>query len=192
MAATVYSAVPQSSSRPLRFLLLALHASGGLIGGCITGALLGSIGRLVGPAPPIFLVAILVTVAFIEFRRVNLGLYQPQRGVPKDWLNWPRAAYVSAYGVVLGAGLFTPYGSSSVIALAAIAVLSRDVVAGALVLGLYGLTRAIAEIVTGIAATSIGLSVATGRAQVTKAMLRQPMGALALLGALAVALSGHF
>lgn len=191
MAATVYSAVPQSSSRPLRFLFLTLHATGGLVGGCITGAALGFIGRLIGPAPPVFLVAILGAVAFIESRRVNLGRYQPQRGVPQDWLNWPRAAYMTAYGLVLGAGLFTPYGSSSVIALAAIAVLSRDVVAGALVLGLYGLTRAIAEIVTGIAATAIGLPLATGRAQTAKAMLRQPMAALALLGALAVAFSGH-
>jgi hypothetical protein len=191
MAATVYSAVPQSSSRPLRLLLLLLHATGGLVGGCLTGALLGLIGRLLGPAPPVVLVAILITVALVEFRRVNLGRYQPQRGVPQDWLNWPRAVYMSAYGVVLGAGLLTPYGSSSVIALAAIAMLSRDVVVGALVLGLYGLTRATAEIVTGIAAASIGLGLATGKAQRAKAMLRRPMAALALLSAVAMALAGH-
>ena len=190
MAATVYSAVPQSSSRLFRFMLLALHAIGGLLGGAVIGTLLALIGRAL-PLPSAVLVAILLAVAFLEFRRANLGIYQPQRGVPLDWMNWPRAAYMSGYGFVLGAGLFTPYGSSSLIALAATALVSRDVVLGGTILGLYGLTRAIAEIVTGIAASSVGLACATGRAQTAKAMLRRPMAALALVAAFALTLSGH-
>jgi hypothetical protein len=190
MAATVYSAVPQSSSRLFRVMLLALHAIGGLLGGVAIGTLLAFIGRAL-PLPSAVLVAVLLGVAFLEFRRANLGTYQPQRGVPLAWMNWPSAAYMSGYGFVLGAGLFTPYGSSSLIALAAAALVSGDVVLGGTILGLYGLTRAVAEIVTGIAASSVGLACATGRAQTAKAMLRRPMAALAVVAAFAVTLSGH-
>jgi hypothetical protein len=190
MAATVYSAVPQSSSRLFRFMLLALHAIGGLLGGAVIGTLLALIGRAL-PLPSAVLVAVLLAVAFLEFRRANLGIYQPQRGVPLSWMNWPGAAYMGGYGFVLGAGLFTPYGSSSLIALAATALVSGDVVLGGTILGLYGLTRAIAQIVTGIAASSVGLACAAGRAQTAKAMLRRPMAALAVIAAFAVTVSGH-
>lgn len=189
MAATVYSAVPQGSSRPVRFGLLALHATAGLVGGTVTGAALGLIGGLAGPFPPLLLVGVLMSVAVLEWCRVDLGAYQPQRGVPITWLNWPRAAFMSAYGFVLGAGLFTPYGSTSVIALAAVAALRGDVASGAVVLGVYGLTRTSWELISGVAATSVGLVTATHRAQRTKAILRQPMGLLALGAALTVFLA---
>jgi hypothetical protein len=169
---------------------LALHAISGLLGGVAIGTLLAVIGRAL-TLPWVLLVAVLLAVAFLEFRRANLGIYQPQQGVPLDWLNWPRAAYMSGYGFVLGAGLFTPYGSSALIALAATALVSGDVVLGGTILGLYGLTRAVAEIVTGIAASSVGLACATGRAQTAKAMLRRPMAGLALVVAFAVTLSGR-
>jgi hypothetical protein len=190
MAATVYSAVPQSSSRLHRATLLALHAFSGLLGGAVIGALLALIGRQL-PVSSAVLVPILLGVALLESRRANLGIYQPQRGVPLDWMNWPRAAYMSAYGFVLGAGLFTPYGSSAVVALAALALLSHDVVLGATILGVYGLTRTLAEIVIGIAASSVGLACVTSHAQVAKAMLRRPMAALALLAAFSVAVLGR-
>jgi hypothetical protein len=117
------------------------------------GALLGALGGLVGAAGDIGVI-VLVTVSVAYFARESLGLPIPipqrRRQVPEWWRTfYSRPVAALLYGVGLGVGFFTFLTYGTFVAVAVGAVISGDPLTGAIVIGPFGMARALALVATG-------------------------------------------
>jgi hypothetical protein len=82
--------------------------------------------------------------------RGRMGRLPERRAqVPRNWLLWRhRTATAAAFGVVIGSGVLTHLKHASSYALAAVIAVAPTVEAGAIVGGLYGLSRGLTLVLT--------------------------------------------
>lgn len=146
MAATACSLVQRSSHRYQRLSIPLVHIAAGAFGGGFMGLALGALGAA-ARALEIPLTATLVAVAIVAATYDLLGApmrrIQPPHGVPGRWRAWHPLAAMGVYGLVLGAGLFTPFTAAAMYALAALVMLIADPLAGGLLFAAYGAMRAV-------------------------------------------------
>jgi hypothetical protein len=126
-----------------------LHALGGALGGAAFGVLAGFSGR----ALPIDdrWTAALLAAAFVsalyalrEAALLRVPAPQSSRQVPNRW-RWemPRALVAFLYGSSLGVGVATPITSTSYYPLVVWVVIRAEPALGGVVLGLFGVARAL-------------------------------------------------
>jgi hypothetical protein len=136
---------------------LILHTAGAVLGGIGAGALLGLIGQvLIGGTRATGGVAAVAAVGLVlglaEIGAIRLRVMQMPRQTAKQWREWlgPVGAPL-AWGVDLGSGLTTyvPFAAYWMLPLAVI--LRGDPRYGALLVGLFGLARALSVVVASLA-----------------------------------------
>jgi hypothetical protein len=137
---------------------LLTHTVGATVAGAVSGALLGLLGdELIGGAGPRAGVAAVAVVGIAlglgEVGLVRPSVMQAPRQTSKQWREWlgPVGAPL-AWGLDLGSGLTTyvHYGAYWILPLAA--VVRGNIGYGALVLGLFGLARALTVVVASLSA----------------------------------------
>ena len=118
---------------------------GAVLGGVTTGVLSGAVGQLVGglidDRVALTLVGAVALGAAVS-ERSGRWLPSVPRQVNEDWLTEYRGwVYGAGFGFQLGAGVLTFITSAAVYVALAAMVLAGDLAAGALIGGVFGLTR---------------------------------------------------
>jgi sulfite exporter TauE/SafE len=136
-----------------------VHAFGSAIGAGVIGATLALVGRVLLSAAPSSTygptaagVAGTVAALYVwhEIGVVRLPMPQVPRQVPASWrFRFAPTAMSLAYGVVLGAGVFTHVWTASFYVLAVWVALTANPLAGGVALAAFGLARAIPVLVLG-------------------------------------------
>jgi hypothetical protein len=131
---------------------VALHALGATVSAAAFGAALGALGSLLHAPWGAAGLGLVAAVAFAYAAReaVDLPLPVPaaRRQVPDWWrsfFSWPVAA--TLYGAGLGIGFLTFLTNGGLVVIAAAAVASGRPVAGALLVGAFGLARGLSPLV---------------------------------------------
>ncbi len=128
------------------------YVAGSTIGGVLIGGALGALGRFLieatgwSDAVRLGLLAAVVAIGLLlDVGAFGLRLPTVHRQVNQDWMVRYRSwAYGLGFGLQLGAGVVTVVTTSAVYATLAAALLSGSPAAGALIGGVFGLTRAAA------------------------------------------------
>lgn len=160
MIATIGSLVQETSTRLRWLLAVALYSVACTTTAALSGALLGGIGFVArSVASQLFqihattanasLVSAMIGVVAVAYALSDLGYFRMPRpavwfAVPVTWWRWWKPYGASlAYGAALGVGVTTriPFGAFYVLCLWCVA--QGNVVSGAVVMGLYGLARAL-------------------------------------------------
>ncbi len=135
------------------WLTAASYVVGSAVGGAVVGTAAGAMGRLAfGPDTgaawrPAALAGALVAGLVLE-RAGRLPMLRRQ--VNERWLDTYRGwVYGGGFGLQLGAGVLTRVTTSLVYAVIVAAALTGSVAAGALVVGAFGLVRALPLLVLG-------------------------------------------
>jgi hypothetical protein len=135
----------------------AAYVAGTVIGGSAAGLLLGLIGsgaadirlRPLHEALMIALLALAVMASGLELLGRVEPLPESRAQVPKRWLFWRRRWKTGlAFGLMLGAGVFTHMQHAALYVLAVVIVLAGSPWVGVVVGGTYGLGRGTALVVT--------------------------------------------
>lgn len=127
---------------------VAAYSAGTVAGGTVMGLLLAAIGSaLVGSLPSaavVAAVALITAVAVFLQLRGSLGpLPQRHAQLPSRWMRWrSRTRLGVAFGLVLGAGVFTYLHHATAYVLGALLVISASPQVGAIAGATYGLSRA--------------------------------------------------
>lgn len=179
MVSMTNSAVKQRHGPAARTAPLALHVLGGALGGTLLGAALGLVGVALQWLPPELLIFVAAGAGVADL--VGRRLPEPTNGVPAAWAQWAPEQHMPAYGAVLGAGVFTPYSAASMYALVALVVLLASPGFGALVFGVYGVTRAAVSVLAGIAAVGSDVGTVQRALRAMKGNVRPALGSAALL-----------
>lgn len=124
----------------------AFFVAGSVFGGAGTGALAGALGSLVVPDAPAGIAAALAGLAlagaFVDGGVGGVRIPTITRQVDERWLNKYRGwVYGAGFGLQLGAALTTIVSSSAVYLMAAAAVLTGSVAAGAVIGVVFGAVR---------------------------------------------------
>jgi hypothetical protein len=130
---------------------ISAFTAGAVLGGAAIGAVLGGLGSLVVPGPNISLL-IVGALALIGggLDLVGIPAPGPARQVNERWIgNLRGSVYGFGFGVQLGSGVSTFIVTWGVWVLLAAELLSGSAVTGAMVGGLFGLTRAVAPLAAG-------------------------------------------
>jgi hypothetical protein len=147
----------QGRRKPSRYwAALLAHTLGSLVAGAGLGALLGAVGHAVLGARGLTNGAVVVTAVGLalglgEVGLLKLPVIQAPRQTVKQWRELLGAIGAPlAWGLDLGSGLTTyvPYAAYWLVPLAAVA--HGDVQYGALVLGMFGLARALTVVVASL------------------------------------------
>jgi hypothetical protein len=136
---------------PLRPVVIYIAAAGA--GGSAAGAMIAARGGAARyfPAPGVRAGAfvLIISAAVLELLHRVAPLPQPQRQVPRDWTLWPsRDKTAAAFGVVIGAGVFTYFQHATMYALGALLLFAPTVPAGLVVGAGYGLARGFPVLLT--------------------------------------------
>lgn len=129
------------------WLTVTAHVVGSALGGAVLGALLGLVGAPLVDALDGWVLALLVGLAgavAVVFDAAGSRLRLPRYGrqVNEDWMSRYRGwVYGGGYGLQLGAGLTTIVTAALVYVVFVMCLLSGSWWAGALLGGLFGLTR---------------------------------------------------
>jgi hypothetical protein len=128
-------------------------------GGAVIGALLGWAGsHLSGPAQWAGLGALCLLCliwALAELRLVSVPMPQWRRQVPRTWLGrLPWDIVALGYGVQLGSGIATRIKVTTIYAALACALLAGSASAGAAVMAVFGIIRALPALLAGPAVAS--------------------------------------
>jgi sulfite exporter TauE/SafE len=148
--------------RPPQFWLArgVLYVLAATAGGAALGALMGLLGAALQPLVPLPLalalaVALAVAYGLHEARVWRLPHPERQWQVPNSWIVRRPLLGAVAFGLVIGAGVFTFIPFTSFYILLAWQALSGSPLVGALLGGVYGLARAL-PVVTGAVVTRRG------------------------------------
>jgi hypothetical protein len=119
---------------------------GSALGGAVTGLAAGGLGALAVPDAPTVDGVVIITLALagaaLDGRVAGLRLPTITRQVDERWLHKYRPwVYGFGFGAQLGTGLATIVSSSAVYLMLVAAVLTRSLVAGALVGAVFGTIR---------------------------------------------------
>jgi sulfite exporter TauE/SafE len=138
-------------------ITVSAYLVGSTAGGALVGSLAGAVGAAVGLVTgpwdlgwrlALFGAAGVVTVA-VDRGLVPLRLPSWQRQVDERWLTTYRGwVYGIGFGFQLGSGLLTRIATSAVYLMLVAAALTGSVAAGALIGGVFGLTRALPLVTT--------------------------------------------
>lgn len=125
---------------PLAYLL------GASIGGLATGVALSLVGSVTGlhetPAAPWILLGAGAVAAGLEYAGHMRILPERRRQVPRRWLRWrSRSTTAGAFGLMIGAGVFTRLEHAVAYGVAAIAMIALPLEAAAVVGAVYGGAR---------------------------------------------------
>ncbi len=134
------------------FAAVGLHALGATAAAAAFGAVLGSVGSLLGLTwGPVGLGSVGI-VAAVYAAREGFGLPVPvpaaRRQVPDWWrsfFSWPAAA--ALYGAGLGIGFLTFLANGGLVVVASAAVAAGRPVTGALLLSVFGLARGLSPLI---------------------------------------------
>lgn len=185
MAATAVSVVQRSNKPAERVSLLGLHVLAGGIGGGLVGGAIGFAGQRFVDQGTWPIVAGGVALAGLwDVARGRMRWIQPPHGVPPEWLAWQPRSFLAAYGLVLGAGIFTPYTAAATYALVGLMLLIGQPWLGVAVMGTYGALRAFVSVLAAITSLGSDLGTVTTRLQRTKERWRPYLGAIALAASL--------
>lgn len=183
MAASASFAVKRSAEVWQRGALLFTHVAAGATGGVLAGLLLSVIGAELPSSWRVpSALAIGTAVALLDLGGVRLP--QPGSGVPAEWQRWSPPTYLTAYGLVLGSGLITPYGAAAIYGFAGLVLVRGDAVQGALVFGVYGAARALASMTAAVAMLDLGVGDVARFLEMHRGPMRPVLAALALAAAL--------
>lgn len=132
---------------PLAYLL------GTAVGGLATGVVLSLVGSLTGlhdtPAAPWILLGAGTAVVGLEFAGRVRPLPERRRQVPRRWLRWrSRSTTAGAFGLMIGAGVFTRLEHAVAYGVAAMAMIALPLGAAAVVGAIYGGARGLSLAVT--------------------------------------------
>jgi len=134
--------------RPSAFWLArgALYITAAGAGGALVGAVLGLAGALIRPVVPGLVLFAAITVLAVAYGLHEAGLWRlphPERAwlVPNEWIVRRPLLGAAAFGMVLGAGVFTFIPFTSFYLLLAWEALTANPAAGALLGAAYGLAR---------------------------------------------------
>jgi hypothetical protein len=135
--------------------IVASTVAGALVGAGV--GWLGSLARLVVPFAAVLVVVVLLAIAYALHESGILQLPRPERRwqVPNAWaVRWPILGVV-AFGLTIGAGIFTFIPFTSFYVLLAWELLLANPWAGALLGAAYGLARGL-PVITGAVITGRG------------------------------------
>ena len=132
---------------------MSLHVLGATLSATLFGAGLGALGGVVG-APYGETGLYVLAIALVYLLREALGLPIPIPSLRKQVPAWWRTFYsrnttALLYGLGLGVGYFTYLSSGTFVVVSVAIVMSGDAVAGALVVGCFGLARSAAVALAG-------------------------------------------
>jgi sulfite exporter TauE/SafE len=127
-----------------------VYVGASIIGGAIVGAAAGAVGLGLSHvwrpsfSSALFLIAIASIVAMLlDFGSPRVRIPGARRQVNENWLSRYRSwVYALGFGLQLGLGLVTIVASASVYLTIAIALVSASTSAGAVIGGIFGLSRA--------------------------------------------------
>jgi hypothetical protein len=125
---------------------------GGVAGGVAAGALVGAVGGLVLPSGAsvharLVVLAVALAVALVLDARSDPAP-GPRRQVNERWLDQYRGwVYGLGFGAQLGVGVTTVVSSAATYVALIAAFLSRDVGAGALIVGCFGAVRGLTPLI---------------------------------------------
>ena len=138
-------------------IAVALHTGAALVTSAIVGAALGLAGLLLG-APwerngLAFVALVGVIYALRELAGLRLPLFDRKQQVPDWWRTFysPRVA-AALYGAGLGVGFLTYLRHGTFVVVAALAVVTGDPLAGALITAPFGLARGLTALASAHAA----------------------------------------
>ncbi|MGB7861270.1 MAG: hypothetical protein WBM90_12295 [Acidimicrobiia bacterium] len=131
-------------SRGQRFWLTATwYVTGSVLGGVILGLAAGYLGTLLPRGDWRGVVALVAVISGAGFDLLRKQPPSIHRQVNEDWLSRYRGwVYGSGFGFQLGIGITTIVPSASFYSILILMMLSGEVLAGALIGGIFGLTRA--------------------------------------------------
>ena len=136
------------------WMAMSLHTLGATLSAALLGAGLGALGGLVGAPYGETGLYVVAAVALVYLLREAVGLPIPIPSLRKQVPAWWRTFYsrnttALLYGLGLGVGYFTylSYGTFVVVSVAV--VMGGDALAGALVVGCFGLARSVAVALAG-------------------------------------------
>jgi hypothetical protein len=151
-----HAAQPQRASvtAPLRHVLV--YAASCTFGGAIVALALASVAMAMRAAGDVLATALVLMACSVatfavvcEWRGAVRPLPERSRQVPRHWLLWPcRSCTAAAFGLMLGAGVFTHLLHAAMYVVAALIVLAPSVAAGVAVGVIYGGTRGAIVLVT--------------------------------------------
>jgi sulfite exporter TauE/SafE len=131
------------------FIILVLHALGYVCGALIIGLILGVVGKMVIPFQVTSALGLILTgVTCLVFcaRELRFLSFRPphfRRQVPHGWRRFRPEIMAPLYGGVLGMGVLTRIEATSFYPVLVWALLSRSATMGAVVMGGFGLGRAL-------------------------------------------------
>lgn len=131
------------------------HVAGGVITGCCLGWLGNQLPEAVLDRAPLVLAVTAGIGAAQQLGLVSLPLPALPRQVPRRWMvELPWSVTALGYGLQLGSAVATRIHDASTYVLLVAALLSGSPQAGALMVGMFGLTRALPAIAIGPLADS--------------------------------------
>jgi hypothetical protein len=139
----------------LRYAVWALFwVAGHVVGGLLVGVALGAGGALLAlggyATAGIVLSAVCLAAALHQWQVLWLPLPHLRRQVPRHWmLRLPWSIVAVGYGLQLGCGVATHVRTTATYAALAAALLAGSGPAGGVVMGLYGLARAVPAVLLG-------------------------------------------
>jgi hypothetical protein len=139
---------------PLRYAVayaLSCTLGGALVGLALAVAALGvrSAGGAIVAVLAVAAAAVAAVAVICEWRGTVRPLPQRSRQVPRHWLLWRcRSCTAAAFGLMLGAGVFTHLLRAATYVVAALALLAPSLVVGILLGAVYGGTRGVIVLVT--------------------------------------------
>jgi hypothetical protein len=170
----------------------AVYIAAATLAGAAVGALAGSAGSLLRAALPFGWLAGPVLVLAVAYGLHELGVWrlpQPERAwqVPNEWIVRRPLLGAAAFGLILGAGVFTFIPFTSFYLVLAWEALVADPVAGAWIGAAYGLARSL-PVVSGALVTLRGGSIPAIHLNLLGArpQLHRTTGGFLLLAALAL------
>jgi len=177
-------------------LPVALYALAAAAGGAAIGLLIAAFGRSVsgagatGPWALAGLAGALAVLAIVlEWQGRMRPLPQSDKQVNRLWIGWKRRELTGiAWGLVIGAGVFTRLRHASAYALAAVLLLAPSAEAGAVLGGVYGLVRGLVLVATWIGDRFVGRRPRLPRAGPVSTLLSRSL-ALTALTATAIAMA---
>jgi len=163
------------------------YAAGCLLGGSVTGLVLGAVGAVLPSLPVLVLAGAACLLAAAADLAATLGrvrLPGGHRQVDRAWLDRYRGwVYGAGFGVQLGLGVVTVVTSAATYAVLVLAVLTQSALGGLLVGGVFGLARAVPAVLLGRSQAHADiLSTAAGLERQAAAAARSTAAALFAAG----------
>jgi len=162
-----------------------------LAGGAIVGLGLGWLGTqapgLVHGTGPLLLGTGLLLGGLHQLQVVSIPMPQVQRQVPRHWLvQFPWSVTAVGYGLQLGAAVTTRIADASTYGALLAALVAGTPEAGATILAVFGVVRALPAVVIGPVAGSVGRAFAWAlRLEASERVLARVSGLLLLLAGVA-------